>query len=232
MVSPPDPRPAAARDGRTEALSPSPARDGGPEPDPVDRPWDPAPLSEAVALFSALRCPWWIAGGYAVELAVGRSFRAHADIDVLVLRRDQRRARLALPGWEWWAADPPGRLRPWEPGEVLPASVHDLWCRPGPGAPWRVQVMLDDTEGDDWVFRRDRRVRRPVAELGALSPRGVPYVVPEVQLLSKAQGIRPKDEQDLAAVLPVLDAGRRRWLAEAIGAVHGPRHPWIGRLLA
>ncbi|MEV6646704.1 hypothetical protein [Amycolatopsis sp. NPDC051371] len=51
--------------------------------------WEPAPLSEVVELFSAVRAPWWIAGGYAIELAVGRAFREHADVDVLLLRRDQ-----------------------------------------------------------------------------------------------------------------------------------------------
>ncbi|MFC8080143.1 nucleotidyltransferase domain-containing protein [Streptomyces sp. NPDC057307] len=33
-----------------------------------------------VRLFSGLPCPWWIGGGYAIELAVGRSFRPHGDI--------------------------------------------------------------------------------------------------------------------------------------------------------
>jgi hypothetical protein len=35
-----------------------------------------------------------------------------------------------LAGWEWWAAVPPGILRPWAPGETVPAAVHDIWCRP------------------------------------------------------------------------------------------------------
>jgi len=36
----------------------------------------------------------------------------------------------------------------------------------------------------------------------------------------------PKDEQDFAAALPVLDAARRRWLAEALAE----DHPWRDRL--
>ncbi len=36
-------------------------------------PWEPAQPSEAAAIFSAMPCPWWIAGGYAIELAhIGR----------------------------------------------------------------------------------------------------------------------------------------------------------------
>ncbi|MFD4171693.1 nucleotidyltransferase domain-containing protein, partial [Streptomyces albidoflavus] len=57
-------------------------------------------MTEVAAHFSPLREPWWIAGGYAVELAVGRAFRAHADIDVLLLREDQLAAQRALAGWQ------------------------------------------------------------------------------------------------------------------------------------
>ncbi|WP_328617985.1 amino acid transporter [Amycolatopsis sp. NBC_00355] len=189
--------------------------------------WDPAPLSEVVTLFSQVRAPWWIAGGYAIELAVGHAFRAHDDIDVLLLRRDQAAVQEALPSWEWWAADPPGTLRPWRPGEILPPAVHDVWCRPGPSAPWRIQVMLDESADGEWFSRRNPGLRRPVAGLGRLSADGIPYLATEVQLFSKSGRPRPKDEQDFTAVLPVLDAAQRRWLADALGTAH----PWHDRLI-
>lgn len=193
-------------------------------------PWDPAPLDEVVALFSPVRSPWWIAGGYAIELAVGHAYRDHGDIDVMLLRRGQLAAQELLPSWEWWAADPPGTLRRWRRGEILPTGVHDIWCRPGPSAPWRIQIMLDEAEGDDWVSRRDDRIRRPVAELGALSADGIPYLMPEVQLYYKAAEPRPKDEQDFAAALPALDNAQRRWLARTLTQAYG-RHPWSDSLL-
>ncbi|WP_406221485.1 nucleotidyltransferase domain-containing protein [Streptomyces decoyicus] len=194
-------------------------------------PWEPAPLSDVVALFSRVpvRISWWIAGGHAIELAVGHAFREHADIDVLLLRRDQLAAQDALSSWEWWAADPPGTLRPWGRGEILPMDVHDVWCRPGPSEPWRIQIMLDEAEGGACVSRRNSRVRRALAQVGALSGEGVPYLVPEVQLFYKAGRPRPKDELDFAAALPVLDDAQRRWLAESIDEASG-RHPWSDRL--
>ncbi|WP_440102113.1 nucleotidyltransferase domain-containing protein [Streptosporangium sp. H16] len=51
-------------------------------------PWEPAPLAEVVELFRGLGTPWWIAGGYAIELEVGHAYREHADIDVDLLRHD------------------------------------------------------------------------------------------------------------------------------------------------
>ncbi|MGW3848996.1 nucleotidyltransferase domain-containing protein [Streptomyces fagopyri] len=174
---------------------------------------------------------WWVAGGFAIELAVGRRIRNHGDIDVLLLRRDQLLVQRVLAGWQWWAADPPGNLRPWASGEVLPQGVHDIWCRPAPDEPWRIQVMLDESHGQEWVSRRDPRVRRPISTLGLTSADGAPFLAPEVQLYYKAKTPRPKDEEDFDAVLPVLTDQQRRWLVAVITDTYGP-HPWVKRLQA
>jgi hypothetical protein len=190
--------------------------------------WKPASLSEVAELFSACEAPWWVAGGYAVELAAGRALREHADIDVLLLRRDQLAAQEVLAGWEWWAADPPGTLRRWAPGETLPPGVHDIWCRPSAGEPWRIQVMLDEhTASGDWVSSRNSRIRRPISTIGARSETGVPYLVPEIQLFYKAKDPRPKDETDFAAIRPLLTGAQRTWLHEAVVTTYGD-HPWLG----
>jgi hypothetical protein len=193
--------------------------------------WDPAPLAEVVGMFSGLEAHWWVAGGFAIELAVGRRIRNHGDIDVLLLRRDQLVVQRVLAGWQWWAADPPGSLRPWASGDVLPQAVHDIWCRPAPDEPWRIQVMLDESHSQEWVSRRDPRVRRPISTLGMTSADGVPFLAPEVQLYYKAKTPRPKDEEDFDAVLPVLTDQQRRWLVATITDTYGP-HPWVKRLQA
>ncbi|WP_246257153.1 nucleotidyltransferase domain-containing protein [Amycolatopsis anabasis] len=191
--------------------------------------WEPATPAEVHALFAELGVPWWLAGGYAIESAVGRRLREHGDIDVLLLRRDQLAAQEALAGWEWHAAEPPGTLRPWAPGELLPVGVHDIWCRPGPEAPWRVQLMLDESMGEYWVSRRDPRVLREISSIGRTGDDGVPYLAPEIQLFYKAREPRPKDETDFAAALPGLSAPQRRWLRDAIATTYG-EHPWHARL--
>lgn len=192
--------------------------------------WEPAPPPEVAELFSGISpVPWWIAGGYAIELAVGHAFREHGDIDILLLRRDQLAVQQALPSWEWWAADPPGTLRPWRRGELLPPGVDDVWCRPAAPAPWRIQVMFDEAAGDEWISRRNPLVRREIALLGAVSADGLPYLAPEVQLFAKAPDPRPNDEQDFTAALPVLDETQRRWLADALQKTFS-EHPWLACL--
>jgi hypothetical protein len=192
--------------------------------------WAPLSPDEVAHLFAGARFHWWIAGGWAIDLALGRQTRPHDDIDIQVLRDDQRAVRTLLAGWDLHAADTPGGLRRWAPAEVLPTHVHDIWCRLTPDGPWRLQLMLADADGEAWVFRRDRRVRRPIAELTRRTADGRPYLALEVQLLYKATAsARPKDEHDFALACPLLDGAGRAWLAAAL-ALHAPNHPWRARL--
>ncbi|MGI9005109.1 MAG: nucleotidyltransferase domain-containing protein [Streptosporangiaceae bacterium] len=194
-------------------------------------PWDPASPAEVAALFTASKVPWWIAGGHAIELAAGRPVRSHGDIDVMMLRRDQLTIQELLPTWDWQAADPPGSLRPWEPAERLPPGIHDIWCRPGPAQPWRIQIMLDESSGGNWISRRDQRIRRPIASIGCITSDGIPYLAPEIQLFYKAKNSRPKDETDFSAVLPLLTRPQRQWLRDALSTAYGQQHPWRAHLL-
>lgn len=189
-------------------------------------PWAPLPPEELPSLLAGVDARWWLAGGWAIDAFLGRVTRVHEDTDVLVLRRDQRALRSALSSWDVHAADPPGTLRPWPWGEVLPESVHDVWCRPTPSSPWALQLMIDDTDGEDWVYRRDPRLRRSIASLSGPASDGSRRVLaPEVQLLQKSKGRRSKDEADFALAVPALSESARTWLRDALDLV-SPGHPW------
>jgi len=43
--------------------------------------------------------------------------------------------------------------------------------------------------------------------------------------------LRPHDEADFAALLPLLSDGQRGWLREAVSRVYVGEHPWVERLL-
>jgi hypothetical protein len=180
--------------------------------------WEPLPLPAVAALLAPLDVPWWIAGGWAIDLFVGRQTRQHHDVDVGLLRRDQAVLHHTLAGWELHCADPPGQLRPWPVGESLPVGIHDIWARPSPSSPWQVQFMLNESEGDDWVYRRNAAVRMPLVVAVRRSADGLPYLAPEIQLLFKARSSapRPRDAADLALARPLLDRAARSWLDAAI----------------
>jgi hypothetical protein len=184
--------------------------------------------ADAKALFD-VRVPWWVAGGWAIDLAVGRQTRPHDDLDIAVLRRDQPFLVSELDGWDVRLATEPGVLEPWDFRETVPAELHALWCRPSEDQGWAFEVLLNDAEDDDWLFRRNNAVRLPLGHMGRVSADGVPFLAPEVVLLFKAKNARERDEHDLDQALPLLSADERAWLRNAITLVH-PGHPWLTRL--
>ncbi len=191
-------------------------------------PWQPLTLEATHELMHGVSIPWWFAGGYAVDAFLGYPSRDHGDIDVAFFRRDQIEMQAWLQEWDLHAADPPGTLRPWLPGEWLAPHIHDIWCRASPYAPWCLQLMLDESENGDWLFRRQPAIRRPAESLVDLYG-GRPFLAIEVQLLYKAGPEVPKNEADFVACLPRLSLAQRSWLHEALAATQ-PDHPWLARL--
>ena len=90
-------------------------------------------------------------------------------------------------------------------------------------------MFREPHDGDTWICRRDDRIRRPYAAV-IRAGTGIPYLAPEVALLFKAKGSRPKDEADFDSVLPMLTIDQRRWLDDALALVH-PDHQWRHRLV-
>jgi hypothetical protein len=196
--------------------------------------WQPWQPKEVASFFSMLTVPWWIAGGWAIDLFLGEQTRHHEDIDVQILRRDQQAVRTVFGEWDVQGADP-GELpaqwpfREWQLGGFLSPRVHDVWCRPNKTSPWTLQLMIADTTDDQWLFRRDARIRRSLTTVGHRTNDGIPYLAPEIQLLYKAKAPRPKDEADFARALPSLDGKSRQWLAQSLALVH-PEHSWLPEL--
>ncbi len=175
-----------------------------------------------------LSAPWWIAGGWAFDLFAGRETRAHQDLDVGCFRGDLPDVSRALVGWELHAAQD-GRLTRLAEGERPDPGAHSLWCRPRGEDAWWLEILLDEREGGDWVFRRNHAVRMPIGELLARDGSGLAYLRPEVQLLYKAKAPRPRDEADLRTVAPLLGTDARAWLRNALGLTH-PGHAWLTAL--
>ena len=189
--------------------------------------WEPLDLDQAATLMDGFPGPWWVVAGWAIELHVGRRLREHGDVDLLVLRDDQAAIRSQLPGWDVQVAHG-GRLEPWPAGVRLELPRSGLWARSDLDGPWQLQFLLAECDGDTWWYRRDPRIRLPIAEIGLRSPSGIPYLRPELNLLFKSKETRERDEADFAAVLPLLDTTARRRLADWLPH----EHPWRNRIVS
>lgn len=161
-----------------------------------------AAVSAVCSLLSSLAVPYWITGGWAIDLAVGRVTRDHADVDVMLLERDKHALWNDFPEAGVQIA---GRGR-----EARRLTLHsrDLLLP--------ADVFLAQAEGTFWVHRRGAyRVMRPLADITRHRD-GIPFLAPEVVLLFKARSTADRDQHDVETVLPVLDAGQRSWLQDTL----------------
>jgi hypothetical protein len=173
---------------------------------------------------------WAVAGGWAIDLFVGRETRPHSDVDLAVLRRDQAMLRAHLGDADVrFARD--HALYSWPFGETLVLPVHEVHVKFADGG--ALELLLNETEAladepdqsPTWVFRRDFRVRRPFGR-AFLTRESIPFLAPEIALLYKSNDLSAKNTADLDVAVRVMSAEQRDWLRDAI-ALGSADHPWL-----
>jgi len=196
---------------------------------PPEHRWEPLSLEEIKRLLGPVAAPWWVAGGHALDMFLGHETRQHLDIDVAILRRDQKAFLDALRKWDVQIAHN-GELIPLKPGEaVTKPEHHELWARETVDGPWRLELLLEESDGKRWSYRRNDRIGLNVADLGRRDPYGIQFIRPEVMLLYKSHSPRPVDETDFLYALPRLDVAQKGWLCGALYTID-PKHRWLERM--
>jgi hypothetical protein len=185
-----------------------------------------APLGVA-ALMERFEHPWCIAGGWAIDLFLGRVTRPHKDVEIAIFRDDQAAIFEYLTGWECTLSSMGGRA-PWH-GERLELPFHEIHARRPSGEPAHIEVLLNERDGEEWRYRRNLAITRPMGLAVLRSALGVPFLAPEIALLYKSKGPRAADDVDFASAHAALNHDQREWLAQAV-EIATPEHPWIARL--
>ena len=186
--------------------------------------WEAWHPTEVAAILAGTDVPWAVAGGWAIDLYLGRQTREHEDIEVAIPNGLFPAFRRELTAFDLYEAAEGGvrRLGP----DELPQE-HQVWTLDRSVRKWRMDTFLEPGDPQTWVSHRDERIRLPLAEVLRRTRDGIPYLAPATVLLAKAKHTRPKDDSDLAHALPTLSPAERRWLGEALATVH-PGHRWLG----
>ena len=188
-----------------------------------------AEVQKIGSLLRDLPCPWFVCGGWALDLFLGRVTRTHKDVDVAVARDDQFVVRdyLRRPGWALEKAMD-GELTPWADGERLDLPAHAVWCRNDNHDPDFFEVLLNEIDDGRFRFRRDQSVTLARGRLSFRHSSGLPVLAPEVVLLYKSN--RPEEyDADFRRAVQALAGEGRAWLKNALGKLFA-RHPWADSL--
>lgn len=177
-------------------------------------------IEKTKGLLQGLKCPYWFAGGWALDMFLGRQTRPHQDVEVAIARADQKHL-LPLPGVSGIEYVEDHERKTWR-GQPLQLPVHELYVNFYGGG--TVEVLLNEFDDSNWIYRRNGNIRLPRQRFSGLS-----YLPPAVALLYKSKNPRPRDEQDFEAVANRLSEEEAAWLAQSIAHDY-PSHPWLAKL--
>ncbi len=176
------------------------------------------------ALLKEYHGSWMVAGGWAIDLFIGRETRDHQDIEIAIPRNEQLNLQAYLQGWELrYVVD--GAFFPWEDGLFLELPIHEIHGK-GPNDD-DLEILFNEFEGEQWRFRRNLVIKYPAAKAIRVSPvDDIPMLSPEIALLYKAKWDEAKNYHDIQVCLPLLDQEQKNWLRKTIVIEHGS-HPWL-----
>jgi hypothetical protein len=169
--------------------------------------------------------PWFIAGGWAIDLFVGRTTREHQRLSIAALREDHLALREHFEGWTVLVQQG-GLTTDWPPGETLPPPVVAGRAQRPKGDPATIRFHLHPSGHGRWLWMRDRMIGLPLSRLGGRTPEGYPFLAPEIVLLEKSLSKGKKHEQDFRVALGSMSGQSKIWLRDALRTVD-PAHPWL-----
>ena len=166
---------------------------------------------------------WFIAGGWAIDLFLGKETRDHHDIEIGIFREDQIELKHYLRNWECKKVLQ-GEFNTWH-SEYLELPIHEIHAINHMNK-CELEILLNESDAENWRFRRDLAIFCPLASVWRYSDTGIPYLAPEIVLLYKVKNTREKDHKDFLSVKDVLDTKQKNWLIQAI-KIHEPKHEWL-----
>ena len=189
--------------------------------------WDPWRPEDVARLLAGVSVPWYVAGGWALDLFRGEQTREHSDLEIAIPAVSFGSVRAALAGYDLEVV---GAGRIWPLDSPAFDVMHQTWVsEPGSGV-YRLDIFREPQRDGAWVFRRDETIALPYERIIRHTGTDIPYLAPEIVLLFKAQhAAEPKNQADFDGVLPLLNAAAVGWLRRAVARVH-PGHAWIGAL--
>jgi hypothetical protein len=200
-----------------------------------------------------LKVPWFVAGGWAIDIYLNQVTRERCDLDISVSYSDRLNAINFFLGKDWQIE---GKLfggfkTLYSPSDYN-ENIHYFWSFPR-GAAFisefvdeggnrriaynrktqreldYIEVFFDRIEDGQFIYRREPQLKRYINE-AILERDGIKYLAPELVLLFKSNSLTEKNLQDFAIAICSLDVEAKSWLAASLLLLYGNSHIWLKQL--
>jgi hypothetical protein len=214
-------------------------------------------ILQARAFLSDHGFDWYVCGGGAIDVFLGKQTRIHKDLDIAVFWEDRNSiiALMLATGWRVFEACGGGvihelfdKQQPFEKRNLFCFTANENRCRLEPMGGDRYRFGLEKKEQNDFTYveflfnQRDYEyfylpgnasVKRNLNK-ALLESNKIPYLAPEIVLFYKSSYLDSSDasdhNHDFDLTLPLLDEEKKEWLRESLEKEYANKHVWLQRL--
>jgi hypothetical protein len=128
--------------------------------------------------------PWFIAGGWAIDLFLNQETRIHNDIEIGIYRKNQMQLYRYFGKHKKYYVDNKNHIgkherREWNK-EYLRLPIHELYVEYDDLA---IEVLLNEKDGSNWVYRRNEKIKLDENKVIHFTGDRIPYLCPEIVIL-------------------------------------------------
>ena len=161
--------------------------------------------------------PWFVAGGWAIDLFLNRETRVHEDIEIGIYRKNQMQLYRFFEKHKKYYIYNRSRVgkhekRGWNK-EYLQLPIHQLYVE---YESMEIEILLNERDDSGWVYRRDREVKREESKVIQFTDNRIPYLCPEIVLLYKTKEMRDKDMDDVSNAIVKMTESQKKWLIDSV----------------
>ncbi|MNH83724.1 hypothetical protein D3C73_361250 [compost metagenome] len=163
--------------------------------------------------------PWFVAGGWTIDLLLNEITRNHKDIDICIFREDAQYALHYFQDWNIYVAIP-GEHRLEKVTQMIDIELPK-YCLHLFKEQQFIELLLTSRIEDQVIFRKNNQIKMSMNDFCKESGE-VPFVNPAWQLLFKSLSTREEDEHDFLIYMKrVTDNKSKSWLLQSMKIMNG-----------
>jgi hypothetical protein len=175
------------------------------------------PCSKVKTIMNKFGFPWFIAGGWAIDLFLNKETRVHDDIEIGIYRRNQMQLYRYFDKYKKYYINNRSRIGiherlEWNK-EYLRLPIHELYVE---CTGLEIEVLLNERDDNKWMYRRNDQITLDEKKVICFSEDRIPYLCPEIVLLYKTKEMRNKDIDDITNAIGKMDESQKKWFIDSI----------------